>query len=100
MPSSTRSKRNTTLADVEKLLTANNYILFEGYRGVTFTNLNLAAAFNTDPDMPQGTVAKVEGTISYAGGFTGIFNAILEQEGDTWQHFGISIRVPPDKFSP
>ncbi len=95
---SIRSQRNTTLADVEKLLDGNNYILFEGYRSVTLRNLNLSAAFNSNPDLPQGTVAKVEGTVSYEGGFTGAFNAVLEQEGDKWRLFGINVTVPPDKF--
>lgn len=97
---STRSKRNTSLADVEKLLSGNNYVLFEGYQGVTITNLNLTAAVNTNPDLPQGTVATANGVISYAGGYTGAFRAILEQDAGNWRLFSINITVPPDKFAP
>lgn len=42
---STRSKRHTNLADLEKLLTGNNYLVFEGYRNITVTNLSVNAAF-------------------------------------------------------
>lgn len=97
---SSRSKRSTSLADLEKLVAGNNYVLFEGYRGVVITNLNLSAVVDSDPDNPRGTVAKAEGIIQYESGFTGTVSASLEQEGDEWRLFAISIRVPPDKLSP
>jgi hypothetical protein len=81
-------------------LEGNNYVLFDGYRSVTVENINISAAFNTNPDLPQGTVAKVNGTIAYKGGFTGRFEAVLEQEGNKWRLFNINVTVPPDKLSP
>jgi hypothetical protein len=42
----------------------------------------LNATFASDPDMPQGEVAEVQGMISYTDGFTGTFYAILEKEED------------------
>jgi hypothetical protein len=97
---SSRSKRKTPLADIEKLTEGNNYKLFEGYRSVELTNLNLQAAISTNPDSPQGTVGNANGTISYDGNFTGAFRATLEKEGENWRIFGINVTAPPDKFGP
>ena len=97
---STRAKRNVSLADNEKLLEGNNYTLFEGYRGLTITSFTLNATVDSDPDMPQGQVAEVEGEISYSDGYTGAFTAVLEKDGDEWRLFSINISVPPDKFGP
>jgi hypothetical protein len=54
---------------------------------------------NSNPDAPQGTVAEVSGTISYAGGIKGDFDAVLEKHGGKWQLDSINITVPPDKVS-
>jgi len=96
---SARSKRNTSLADIEDLLEGNNYTLFEGYQSLAVTYLTLNSTFDSDPDLPQGEVAEVEGTISYTGGFTGNFTAVLEQEGDEWRLFEINVTAPPDKYA-
>jgi hypothetical protein len=97
---SPRSQRQTPITEVEKLIEGNNYAIFEGYQSLTVQNLNLTAAANTNPDMPQGTVANVTGTVSYEGGFTGTFNAVLEKVDGEWKLFNINITVPPDKFAP
>ncbi len=82
------------------MIEGNNFVLFEGYQSVEVLNLNVSQAFNTNQNLPQGTVAKVDGTISYDGGFIGQFNAVLEKEGDVWRLHNINITVPPNKFSP
>jgi hypothetical protein len=97
---STRSKRTTPLADIEKLLEGNNNALFEGFRSATITSFYVTTASNADPDMPQGQVAELEGTISYAGGFTRDFTAVLELEEGEWRIFEIYVTVPPNKFNP
>jgi len=96
---STRAKRNVSLADNEILLEGNNYVLFEGYLSVTLASLTLNTTFDTDPDMPQGVVAEVDGMISYADGFTGDFTAVLEREGEEWRLYSINLSVPPNKLS-
>jgi hypothetical protein len=95
---STRAKRNVSLADNEKLVEGNNYTLFDGYQGVTITSFTLNATVDSDPDMPQGQVAEVEGEIYYSDGYTGTFTAVLEKDGDEWRLFSINISVPPDRF--
>jgi len=97
---STRAKRNVSLGDVEKGLEGNNYTVFEGYESIAVANFNLNLTSDPDPTMPQGLVAEVDGTISYADGFTGDFNAVLEKEGDEWRLYGINVNVPVDKFNP
>jgi hypothetical protein len=59
----------------------------------------MPAGLHTDagPNLPQGTVAEVHGTLSYAGGFTAKFYAALEQEGGAWRLFSITIDLPPGK---
>lgn len=96
---SSRAQRQLDISEIEKMIEGNNFVLFEGYQSVEVLNINLTQAFNTDQDLPQGTVAKVDGTISYNDGFIGQFNAVLEKEGDVWRLHTINITVPPDKFS-
>jgi hypothetical protein len=97
---SQRSQTQTPIADLEKMDQGNNYVLFEGYKSLSVQNINLTAAVNTNPKLPQGTVATVVGTISYDGGFTGQIKAVLEKVDSTWKIFNITVTVPPDKFHP
>lgn len=97
---SPRTQRQMAVTELEKMIQGNNYILFKGYESLSVQNLNLTAAVNTNPDLPQGTVANVEGTISYEGGFTGQFNAVLEKVDGLWKIYNINVTVPPDKFQP
>lgn len=95
---STRAQRHVSLSQIEELLEGNNFVLFDGYQSASVMNLNLSAAFNTNPDLPQGTVAKVNGVVTYEGGYTGSFNAMLEQEKGEWRLFNIHVTVPPNKL--
>jgi hypothetical protein len=97
---SSRAQRQMGKDNLDKLLEGNNYALFEGYLRLEIGNLNLSKGVNTNPDVPQGTVAKVNGTVHYEGGFTGSFDAILEKEEGVWRLDAININVPPDKIGP
>jgi hypothetical protein len=97
---STRARRQIKIDSLKDMLEGNNYVLFEGYQSVSVQNINMTTGVNTNPDVPQGLVAKVNGTITYSGGFTGSFNAVLQKEGDQWYLDAINITVPPDKFHP
>jgi hypothetical protein len=97
---SPRSQRQTPITDLETMDQGNNYVLFEGYKSLSIQNLNLTATVNTNPDLPQGTVAKVEATVTYQDGFTGRITAVLEKVDGTWKIFNINVTVPPDKFQP
>ena len=93
-----RAQGQMTLADLEKMLEGNNAALFSGYRSVTVDSFNLTAAANTDPKAPQGTVAKIVGTLTYAGGVRGQIEATLEEDDGEWGLFYVFITVPPDKI--
>lgn len=95
---STRAQRQTPRTELEKLIKGNNYVLFDNYKNIQVANINVNIGANTNPNVPQGTVAKVNGAITYSNGFTGKFDAVLEQEGTAWKLHNISIVVPPDKF--
>lgn len=95
---SPRAQRQIPISEVEKLLEGNNYFLFEGYQSLSVSNLNISATVNTNPDVPQGTVAKVSGIIIFEGDIQGSFNGVLEKVDGVWMIDGIYITVPPDKI--
>jgi hypothetical protein len=97
---SPRAQRQMPIIDIEELIQGNNYKVFEGYESLTIQNFNLTAAANTNPDMPQGTVAKVTAMVSYSDGFTGNLTAVLEKVDGEWRLFNFHVNVPPDKFQP
>ncbi len=94
---SPRAQRQIPLSKVEELLEGNNYVVFEGYQSLSVGNLNISAAANTNPDVPQGTVANVTGTIKFKGGFQGTFTGVLEKVDGKWQIDSMYVVVPPDK---
>jgi hypothetical protein len=73
-------------------------MVFDGYESVAITKLNIKAAFNTNPDLPQGTIVEVAGVVTYKGGVTGQFTATLEEENDGWGLHYIHVTVPPSKI--
>ncbi len=97
---SPRAQRQIPIDEVQKLIDGNNYILFEGYQNLSVQSLNFAASVNTNPDLPQGAVANVNGFIEYSDSFTGNFTATLEKVDGKWMIDSINITVPPDKFQP
>jgi len=94
---STRAQRQTALADLTQLYTGPNYVLFDGYQSLTIESTNITSAVNTNPDVPQGLVVTVTGTITYTGQVTGSFRATLEKEAGIWRLDAINITVPPSK---
>ena len=95
---STRVQRQFPVSRLEDMVDGSNYSLFDGYVKAEVVNVNITRGFNTNPDAPQGLVAKVDGTVTYEGGYTGSFQAVLEQENDEWALFSINVIIPPDKL--
>ena len=95
---SPRAQRQIPISKIQEMLEGNNYILFEGYQSLSVSNLNISAAANTNPDVPQGTVAKVTGVITFEDGIKGSFNGTLEKVDGKWMIDGIYVTVPPDKI--
>jgi hypothetical protein len=97
---SSRSQRHTALADLTTMIDGRNYALFDGYQSITIENTSLSSSINTDPDVPQGLIATVNGTVIYTGGATGRFWATLEKEGGDWRLSSINVTIPPEKVKP
>jgi hypothetical protein len=95
-----RVQRQIPIDDVREMLEGNNYVLFDRYQSLTVQNLNLGGSVNTNPDVPQGTIARVNGFIEYSDNSTGSFTAILEKVDGRWMLDHINITVPPEKFQP
>jgi hypothetical protein len=94
---SPRAQRQIPLSKVEDLLKGNNYVIFEGYQSLLVGNFNVSAVANTNPNVPQGTVANVTGTIKFEGGFQGTFTGVLEKVDGKWQIDSMYVVVPPSK---
>lgn len=95
---SNRAQRQTERSALEEMITGNNYSLFSGYQGVAIERIDMRAQFNTNQDLPQGTVANVVGTLRYDGDISGQVTAVLEKEDGEWRIHAINITVPPDKL--
>ncbi len=95
---SPRAQRQIPISKFQEMVEGKNYGLFEGYRSLSVQNLNIGAFVNTNPDVPQGTVAKVTGDITYEGMIQGTFNAVLEKNQGVWKLDAMSVMVPPDKI--
>ncbi len=95
---SSRARNEFPPSNLDKLVQGANYCAFEGFQDVTINSFVFNAAFNNDPTEPQGVTAKVQGTVSYEGGFTGTLSAILVQEGGEYRLHFINVVVPPTKF--
>jgi hypothetical protein len=97
---SSRAQRQTSLADLGQLVEGPNYLIFDGYQSVALDNTNLTNSINTNPDVPQGTIATVTGRVMYEGDVTGSLRATLEKEDGEWRLFAFNITVPPSKTLP
>lgn len=95
---SPRAQRQIPISKVQEMLEGNNFFLFEGYQSLSVSTLNIGTLVNTDPNIPQGTVAKVTGVLNFDGNIQGTFNGTLEKVGDEWMLDGIYITVPTNKI--
>ena len=95
---SKRTQRQVPISKVEEALQGANFAVYDGYLKIEITSLTIGPQVNTNPDVPQGTVAKVAGTVTYEGGYKGQFQAILEQEDSEWKVDGLNVTAPPQKF--
>ena len=97
---SPRAQRQVPIEDLQELLEGNNYFLFKDYESVSIANININLVANANPDLPQGTIAIVNGKVTYENGSTGQFEAILEEVEGEWKLDAIKITIPPNKVQP
>lgn len=96
---SARAKKQTTRSAIEKIFESNDFVLFYGYMNVEVASLYIGPVVSTNPDAPQGIIARVSGRLAYEGGYRGSFQATLEKEGNEWRLHGIQVTVPPEKIN-
>ncbi len=70
----------------------------KGYQSLSIQKMRISLVSDTNPDVPQGTVAYVSGMIYYEGGIEGTFSSTLEKVNDKWQIYKIDFSVPPGKI--
>ncbi len=96
---SARGKRITPTDRLQEFFSQPaNKALFAGYKGNQVENISVGQHVNADPDAPQGQVAEVNGTLTYDGGYSGNFEAVLEREASGWKLHSMNITVPPQKI--
>ena len=95
---SPRAQRQLPLSQLQALLEGNNYVVFDGYQSLSVSNFNISAVANTNPDVPQGTVATVTGVINFEESIHGSFTGTLEKVNGKWLIDGMFVTVPPDKI--
>lgn len=87
----TGEETQITLQDLQSLLKGNNYILFQGYRNISVTDLTLNQVGSVKS-------AEVAGFIGYSNDFVGDFSATMVKENGAWKIQAIRVNVPPGKF--
>jgi hypothetical protein len=94
---STRTKRTLQISQLQDML-LNYYGVFESYQSLSVENIRISHPFNTNPNLPQGTVAEVSGTTIYKDNIQGDFTATLEKENGQWLIATIKNNVPMSKI--
>ena len=94
---SPRGKKAFTVSDLEKLTEGNNFELYKDFDSILVTNFKATKAFNTNPDLPQGDVLTLDGTVIYSNDYSGTFWATLEKVDGEWKIYSIGINIPPNK---
>lgn len=91
---STRAKRTFPMADLDRFISGSNFALVDGYTGLVISSMNINRVTSSNPDAPQGLVARVEGYLRYEDHVSGTFQAVLEKEGGLWKIYSIQIDPP------
>jgi hypothetical protein len=95
---SSRAKQAIDISkQISGLLKGNNYALFNGFKDITINSLAVSTGFNSDPNVPQGTVAQIAATVLYEDGTKGTLAVTLEEENSDWKIDYIHVTIPPDK---
>ncbi|RPI31162.1 MAG: nuclear transport factor 2 family protein [Chloroflexota bacterium] len=90
-------QEQTPVEYMQYLVAEGNDAMFSGFQSLTVDSLRLGSETSTDPTQPQGVTAYVSGTISYSGGFTGQYVAILEKVDGAWKIYSVTVTVPQNK---
>jgi flagellar basal body-associated protein FliL len=92
---SPRAQRQVPISALEGMLEGNYSYIFDDYQSLSVTNINFKLSKNSDPNVPQGSVATVNGTIDFEDNSQGSFDGVLEQVNGQWMIDGIHVSAPP-----
>jgi len=95
---SSRALRQMGENDLDEMLEGFNYALFDGFLNLEISQLNIKKAVNSNPNLPQGTIAEITGVVNYEKGYKGKIEAVLEKENGIWKIHMINVTVSPEKF--
>lgn len=92
------SSRSQVIFSLEELgiLKANNPHRYTGYANLSLAQFEMTTVSHQSPHAPQGKVAQVSGTITYADGSAGLVSAALEKEAGQWRIAFVEINHGPD----
>ncbi len=93
---STRGRQVTAQMQLDQLAQESFY-LFSGYQSFQLQDMAVQSVYDTNPDMPQGTVANIYGVVTYGGNHMGEIRATLERHENKWGLYGIQIIVQANK---
>jgi hypothetical protein len=94
---SPRAQRQIPISVLEGMLEGNYSYIFEEYQNLSVTNINYKLSANSDPNVPQGSVATVNGAIDFEDNSQGSFEGILEEVDDQWMIDGIHVYAQPEQ---
>ena len=95
---SSRAQKQALLPQMQDMLRGLNFALFDQYAQVHVGEFKISPSFSAASNQPQGLLGQLSGTISYADGYTGQFQAVLELENLTWKLYNINVTAPKEKF--
>lgn len=88
---SDKAKTQTSLNQVETLVTGTNYFIFSDYREHAYTNFEMT-------QVGADKLAEITGNVSYEGNFVGEFSAVLVKENGIWKIQAINVTAPAEKI--
>jgi hypothetical protein len=77
-------------SELEGFLSGPSFALFDGYLEMEMSAWEISST-------REGKVAEINATVTYEGGYSGSFDAVLVQERDEWKLISFNVTVPPDK---
>ena len=96
---SKRVHRQMSIEEIEEFGDVEaNFAIVDGIQSVEINSLKLLKQANTNPNMPQGSVATVIGIANFDDGFTGRVDAVFELESETWRIHHINISISPERL--
>jgi hypothetical protein len=87
----TMAQSRALRADLERITSGLNGLLFDGYSSLTVDSANIGLESSQEL---TGLVARVAGTVTYEEGYFTSFDAVLVKEDNAWRLVSVNVSVP------